>query len=121
MSYTPTEWKTGDVITSSGLNKMEEGIAAASSGGGGAFVVGYNTTETAMVLDKTAQEISDAFHNSFVMFAGAFGADTYQSQYMCWKIEEDESGYLFSFMNMDGNSFSFSAQTLNDYPSMTFN
>ena len=35
MSYTPTTWKKGDVITSAKLNKMEQGIA---NGGGGALI-----------------------------------------------------------------------------------
>lgn len=35
MSYTPTEWKSGDVITSENLNKLEQGVAAAGGGGGG--------------------------------------------------------------------------------------
>jgi len=39
MSYTPTEWKSGDVITSENLNKLEQGVAAAGGGGGGALVV----------------------------------------------------------------------------------
>lgn len=41
MSYEPTNWKTGDVVTSEKLNKLEEGVAEASSGGsaGGAYVV----------------------------------------------------------------------------------
>ena len=30
MAYTPTEWATGDVITAEKLNKVEEGLAAAS-------------------------------------------------------------------------------------------
>lgn len=29
MSYTPTEWKTGDVVTSAKLNKLEQGVADA--------------------------------------------------------------------------------------------
>ena len=33
MSYTPNEWKKGDVVTSEKLNHMEQGIA--ESGGGG--------------------------------------------------------------------------------------
>lgn len=28
MSYEPTNWKTGDVVTSAKLNKLEEGVAA---------------------------------------------------------------------------------------------
>ena len=39
MTYTPTEWKTGDVVTAEKLNKMEQGIADNSSAGGG---VNYN-------------------------------------------------------------------------------
>ncbi len=56
MSYTPTEWNTGDTITAEKLNNMEQGIA--SAGGGGAFLVGIDIqTQT---LDKTWQEIHDA-------------------------------------------------------------
>lgn len=29
MSYTPTEWKNGDTITASAMNKIEQGIASA--------------------------------------------------------------------------------------------
>lgn len=31
MNYTPTNWKTGDVITEEKLNNIEQGIVAASS------------------------------------------------------------------------------------------
>ena len=31
MSYTPTEWKTGDVITAEKLNHIEDGIMSAGS------------------------------------------------------------------------------------------
>ena len=34
MSYTPTTWTTGDTITASALNKIEQGIANAGGGGG---------------------------------------------------------------------------------------
>lgn len=33
MSYTPTTWNTGDTITASALNKIENGIANAGGGG----------------------------------------------------------------------------------------
>lgn len=35
MSYSPTTWKSGDVVTSAKLNKLEQGVAEAGSGGGG--------------------------------------------------------------------------------------
>lgn len=34
MTYEPTEWKSGDVVTSQKLNKLENGVVSASSGGG---------------------------------------------------------------------------------------
>lgn len=34
MSYTPTEWDSGDIITAEKLNKIEQGISEASSSGG---------------------------------------------------------------------------------------
>lgn len=39
MSYTPTNWTTGDTITASALNKIENGIA--NAGGGIDAVVWY--------------------------------------------------------------------------------
>lgn len=57
MSYTPTEWKSGDVITSENLNKLEQGVAAAGGGGGGVLVVNDNNG----TLDKTWKEINDAY------------------------------------------------------------
>lgn len=35
MSYIPTEWKTGDIVTAEKLNKLEEGVASGGGGGGG--------------------------------------------------------------------------------------
>ena len=31
MGYTPTEWKSGDTVTSTKLNKIENGLAAIAS------------------------------------------------------------------------------------------
>lgn len=52
MSYTPTTWTTGDTISASAMNKIENGIANAGS----ALMVQYNNG----MLDKTVQEIYDA-------------------------------------------------------------
>lgn len=51
MPYEPTNWKSGDVVTSAKLNKIEAGIAS-----GGVLVA----TDTEGTLDKTWQEIHDA-------------------------------------------------------------
>lgn len=52
MSYEPTNWKDGDLVTSAKLNKIEQGIAA-----GGGVLIAHDEDGT---LDKTWQEIHDA-------------------------------------------------------------
>ena len=52
MSYTPTEWKTGDIITAEKLNNMESGIV----GGQNVMVLGINNDTRQ--LDKTWNEIA---------------------------------------------------------------
>jgi len=68
MAYEPTNWKTGDVVTSAKLNKLEQGVA--SSGGSGELKINVtynsvselNTDRYNLVFDKTTQEIIDAFN-----------------------------------------------------------
>lgn len=59
MSYTPTNWATGDTITAEKLNKMESGIENANA----PFVV--TLTPTALdysgEMDKTVAEINAAY------------------------------------------------------------
>lgn len=66
MSYTPTNWKSGDVVTSTKLNKLEQGVAAA---GGGALLVNgvYDAQSDTTVLDKTAAEIWAAMQSGIVL------------------------------------------------------
>ena len=59
MSYTPTNWTTGDTITATKLNKMEQGIANAGS----AMVLTITTTLLSKTLNKTFAEIYEALHN----------------------------------------------------------
>ena len=60
MSYTPTEWKTGDVVTSAKLNKLEQGVADA---GLGAMVATFTFTEDGITCDKTYSEINAAYQS----------------------------------------------------------
>lgn len=55
MAYTPTTWVTGDTVTATKLNKLEQGVANAGS----AVIV----TETNGTLDKTFAEIYDLIHS----------------------------------------------------------
>lgn len=56
MSYTPTTWTTGDTITATALNKIENGIA----GAGGVLICNSSFDGEDYILDKTVQEIYDA-------------------------------------------------------------
>ena len=60
MAYTPTAWATGDTVTATKLNKIENGIANAGS----ALIV----TDTNGTLDKTFAEIYDALADGVVCF-----------------------------------------------------
>lgn len=58
MSYTPTEWQTGDTITAEKLNNMESGIENANE----PFIVTLTPTaqDFSGTLDKTVAEITAA-------------------------------------------------------------
>ena len=62
MSYTPTTWTTGDTVTASAMNKIENGIA----GAGSALIVEWSPADG--VLDKTLGEIYDAFESGTPVF-----------------------------------------------------
>ena len=73
MAYTPTVWKTGDVITAEKLNKAEQGIAAASDA---VFYVTFTydeLTETT-TADKTMAEIEEAISAGKAVFCKLTGS-----------------------------------------------
>lgn len=69
MSYTPTNWATGDVITAEKLNNMENGIANAGSGTSAGNAVVFEFTATydlqshsySVATDVTFEEVKSAF------------------------------------------------------------
>ena len=61
MSYNPTNWTSGDIITSTKLNKIEQGIADAAESGGGVLRVNTSVDGNYLVADKTALEIKTAW------------------------------------------------------------
>ena len=61
MSYTPTEWKAGDTVTSAKLNKIEQGIASGVNFEviNMEMVLNQENYSLSLSLDKTAGEIID--------------------------------------------------------------
>ena len=62
MAYTPTEWKTGDVITAPKLNNIEQGIV----GAGNVLLLRFDL-ETGQA-DKTWNEIANYMANGGIVF-----------------------------------------------------
>lgn len=56
MSYEPTEWKAGDVVTSAKLNKLENAVAKT-----GSLIVNMEEVGNSYVLDKEYGEIREAY------------------------------------------------------------
>lgn len=53
MAYTPHTWSTGEVISATQLNALEQGVAAAGTGGSGGAVSSVNSQTGAVVLSAT--------------------------------------------------------------------
>ncbi len=112
MSYTPTEWQTGDVVTAEKLNNIENGIENASDGG--ALVITATESEGTHTLDKTYAEISEWFGTKGV--AIVFDDDpTYTNAVFtvigCY-YDSDATVYCVATTNQN-----YVATTEDDYPS----
>ena len=107
MSYEKQTWTTGDTITAEKLNHMENGIE-----NNGPLVVNVTESEieedgellTISTLDKTWQEISDAFPNVYVF--------AQEAKIVIYMVGIENNEYTIVCM-MGGD---FSADSPNDYP-----
>ena len=108
MSYTPTEWKTGDVITAERLNKAEQGIkdahdAADTSSGGGSnifYIYALGDEDEGMTgISKTYQEISEAvFHQKKLPVFVDLDGHHYQ-------YDRFSAGFWFMYVHFEYDAF----------------
>ena len=121
MSYTPTEWQSGDIVTSTKLNKLENGLAAAASGGGVMVVnTALNEAETAYVMDKTAGEIMSAAQTGLVVVGWL--ADGTGLTWIIPEVYDWGDGEIPRYtvkVTASGGQGSFDANTADDYPTFT--
>lgn len=114
MSYTPTQWSTGDTITAEKLNKLENGIANS----GGSLIVNI-TQDDGLVMDKTFGDIWDAFTGgSTIRFQYIDGGVGYSLVYLSG-IVSDSPDYiirLYYIESTTAETIVFAANTPNDYP-----
>lgn len=97
MSYTPTEWHGGDVLSAEAMNKIENGIANAGSG---ALEVRIETSQdgNTTTLDKTWQEIYDAFPNVYIYIED----DAFTGKNLILSVGYENETYS---INIDGSTF----------------
>lgn len=135
MAYTPTTWTTGDTVTSTKLNKIENGIANAGS----ALICAssYDSQQNEYVLDKTVLEIYEALIGGVPVYIKyQYGGDLrtdYSTQcYLAPVI--GMANYAFTaqiriiaskparkyfdndYYNYAGGVIVYSATSINDYP-----
>ena len=110
MAYEPTNWKTGDVVTSAKLNKLENGVAA----GSGVLVVTVNGSGP-YTLDKTAGEIFAECQAKKLVVVYSSQAENAGTFAMIVEYDVDESGYYTFKTRGDGSAY-FYANSADDYP-----
>lgn len=103
MAYTPKTWQCGDTITAEDLNHIEQGVA--NAGGGSALLavnISYDEQGRGR-LDKTWQEIYDAFPNAYLTMGEIKGAI-------------QTVGSMDNQYGIESNSDMFIANAPDDYP-----
>lgn len=124
MSYTPTEWKAGDTVTSAKLNKLEQGVA--SSGGGSLVVPVFTLTLTPgksegqydVTCDMTYEEVLAAVESGRCCMAKALYSDDEDNIYY-YRLEsagkDSEDHYYVGFYGAYVNSSNASGESLTLY------
>lgn len=93
MSYTPTQWATGDTVTAEKLNKMEGGIELAND----PFVVTLTPTAADLsgTMDKTPAEIDEAIRTYRRIFLDipSFGGMVEATQFLYYPNTDTYRAY----------------------------
>ena len=58
-NYTPTEWKNGDIITAEKMNKIQQAIENLSTGGGGTILDALSVTENGTYIPETGHAYNE--------------------------------------------------------------
>ena len=110
MSYAPTNWNTGDTITASALNKIENGIANAGSGD-----ILFDIADEDGTLDKTWTEIYSALVAGKIARIVGSRVDSAWSNYVAAATTDGEFWYVY----ITGEQGWYQASSANGYPQFT--
>ena len=119
MSYTPTEWKSGDVITAEKLNHIEEGIENAGSSAVALIISPLDVTQEGHDLDfdKTFAEVDTAFRAGIpCLVAQEYTRDTDGASHQVYKrlsvVATEEVTYgNETYWNVEFNGYVFGHNT----------
>ena len=111
MSYTKREWATGNVVGAVDLNRMEQGIEDAGSGQVLIVNVVYNSNNNSYTLDKTWQEIYDAY--PFVI--EYYNENGLESKHIIYQVFNDNGTYSVNGMD------SYTTTSASGYPTISIN
>lgn len=116
MSYEPTNWKAGDTVTSAKLNKLENGLAAASQGGSSLptytnsddgkvlslQATGETTYETVTIIEQQTVSLS---HGEAILAEGTFDMNWMQANDTA-TINIDGTDEIFTVTIIYGKDYS---------------
>lgn len=109
MSYEPTNWVNGDLITAEKLNKLENGIKNISNNSC-AYIINPEDPDIAdLMLTKTYNEIKNATLAGItipIIADSNSNPGTYQF-YNIARISESEEGYYVYVVSPNGGSIEF--------------
>lgn len=124
MSYTPNTWVTGDTITATKLNNMEQGIA--NAGGGAIVELTFDLDSHKYTCDKTAIEIAELYASGGSVALSMTSAE--DETYSFWNVVSfvfdnsfpENFYFLMNVVSSSGSIVAFSADSANDYPYTTY-
>lgn len=117
MTYNPTQWKSGDVVTSAKLNKIEEGITS----GANAYVIQLDYQNGYYVMDKTWSEILTASKSGIVIAIDSY-AETETSIYYVSHVVQNvgaSNPYTVSVVDLGADALEqhyYTTDTENGFP-----
>ena len=92
MSYTKQNWQSGDTITATKLNHMEDGIAD----GGGVVVVHVTDEDDVLTLDKTWNELQELL-SSGALVATLWETDGFTTMQFLTQAHSFDGTYAVAF------------------------
>ena len=119
MSYEPTVWAAGDVVTATKMNKIEQGISE-NSGGNTGLVVNMEEEDGAYILSERFSTIADCVESGGMVYV--HGTKTIEESEIDFytpvqTLLDSESGiYMIEIYVYPSNNYNFVAATREDYP-----